>query len=70
MLAGPSTLLNLPNFAASVGSEGCVSDGGQKKEREEESSNALVLKLESDRTFRANKNITSPCIFTTEKPVV
>lgn len=44
---GPSTPLNLPNFAASVGSGGCVSDGGQKKEKVEKSRDGLVHKIAS-----------------------
>lgn len=42
----PSTLLNRPNFAVNVGSGGCVSDGGQKSEKGEESWDAPVLNLQ------------------------
>lgn len=48
MLVGPSTLLNPPNSAASVGSGGCASDGGQKKGKLEEHRDAPVLKLASE----------------------
>lgn len=50
---GPSTPLNPPNSAASVGSGGCVSDGGQKEEVEERR-DAPVLKLASEGLTKAN----------------
>lgn len=47
MLVGPNTLLNPPNSAVSVGSGGCVSDGGRKEEKPEEFRDAPVHNLAS-----------------------
>lgn len=56
MLVEPSTLLNLPNSAASAGSGGCASNGHQE-EKLTERRDAPVFKLASEAFMKAKRNL-------------